>query len=118
MHLSTFGSVSERHPLDNNIGSPSALRRVLAALVLSVGLLLSAFIALLVGIYLGEEESGLDRLSEPYTQWQLVLSGLIGAAAVAGFRAFLRRKAVAWWLLTALIIPTAGAILLALEPAG
>ncbi|MGI8336254.1 hypothetical protein ACRYCC_40455 [Actinomadura scrupuli] len=51
--------------------------------MLLAGLFISALLGSMTGLYLNEDESGLDHLSQPITLWGLVLSGLILAFAPA-----------------------------------
>jgi membrane protease YdiL (CAAX protease family) len=92
------------------------MRGIAAVAVLAAGLVCSAFTASMIGLYLGENESGLDRLAQGYTLWALLLSVLMGTAGIAGFRVLLRRRAASRWLLTALVVPMACAVVLAFGP--
>src|SRR5512139_2228865 len=99
------------------INISSVVRTLIAVVILVAGLFISAGFALLVGMYLYEGESGLDRLTESYSQWQLAVAVFVGAASIAGYRKLIRRKAISWWLLASLIAPAASAVYLACIPA-
>lgn len=94
------------------------LIRVLAAVSAMAGLLYFAVMtAFLSSLWLGEGESGLDRLSEGSAIWVLSLSAVSGIAAIAAYRKILGWKAASLWLLVGLLPCSVTIVALALAPA-